>query len=150
MALLQTLLNQLNESGEFQFQTEPEDQGTDQSEFGPVDDEELDQFDDRDGISLDTELLIKLLEWAHEEAQSDEDLHKVVENLMAKGDHLTMEDFESAIEGLCQDDNCGEDEDDGYSEPQGGEDRGTFKFGQGASDSDLDGVVKSAAQSVAR
>ena len=53
-----------------------------------------------DIISMDIPLLIRLLEYAKEDAQTDMDLHKVAENLiaLAKEDRtLTMDDYSKAV-----------------------------------------------------
>ena len=58
-------------------------------------------------ITMNILLLIKLLEWAFEDAENDVDLYKLVENITNSGkDILTMNDYEllipsDSIEG-CQ------------------------------------------------
>lgn len=52
------------------------------------------------GISVDMELLIRLLEWSREEASSDVELHRLAENvesLSAGGKTLTMDDYEALM-----------------------------------------------------
>jgi len=51
-------------------------------------------------ISMDIELFIRLIEWAHEDAQSDEELHKMTENVeMLVKNHgaLTMDHYDSIV-----------------------------------------------------
>ena len=54
----------------------------------------------RDTITLDVPLFIRLLEYAREDAQSDMDLHSVTENaisLALSGKTLTMRDYEMIV-----------------------------------------------------
>lgn len=54
----------------------------------------------RDTITLDVPLFIRLLEYAREDAQSDMDLHSVTENaisLALSGKTLTMGDYSSIV-----------------------------------------------------
>ena len=54
----------------------------------------------RDTITLDVPLFIRLLEYAREDAQSDMDLHRVTENaisLALSGKILTMRDYEMIV-----------------------------------------------------
>ena len=54
-----------------------------------------------DTITLDVPLMIRLLEYAREDAQTDMDLHKVAENLIQlskEGRLLDMTDYNSIIE----------------------------------------------------
>jgi len=54
----------------------------------------------RDTITLDVPLFIRLLEYAREDAQSDMDLHSVTENaisLSIPGKTLTMDDYSSIV-----------------------------------------------------
>lgn len=56
--------------------------------------------DPRDEITVDVPLLIRLLEYAREDAQTDMDLHNVAENLIslsAEGRTLSMADYNSII-----------------------------------------------------
>lgn len=53
-----------------------------------------------DIISMDVPLLIRLLEYAKEDAQTDMDLHKITENLIElskQGRFLTMDDYQSIV-----------------------------------------------------
>ena len=51
-----------------------------------------------DSIECDVPFFIKMLEWAHEEAQSDEEIHTAVENMLALDKSpITMDDYESVI-----------------------------------------------------
>ena len=54
----------------------------------------------RDTITLDVPLFIRLLEYAREDAQSDMDLNSVTENaisLALSGKTLTMDDYSSIV-----------------------------------------------------
>ena len=54
----------------------------------------------RDTITLNVPLFIRLLEYAREDAQSDMDLHSVTENaisLALSGKTLTMRDYEMIV-----------------------------------------------------
>lgn len=51
-----------------------------------------------DHIEMEIPFLIKMLEWAREEAQDDEVLHKAVENMLALDKSpLTMDDYDQII-----------------------------------------------------
>lgn len=53
-----------------------------------------------DVVSLDVPLLIRLLEYAREDAKSDMDLHRLTQKLIeksAEGNTLSMGDYESLI-----------------------------------------------------
>lgn len=53
-----------------------------------------------DIVKMDVPLLVRLLEYASEELQSDVELHKVVENIVARSkasDVLTMADYGALI-----------------------------------------------------
>ena len=51
-----------------------------------------------DTVTLDIPLLIRLLEYAREDASSDIDLHNVAENMIKMDSHiLTMDDYDSII-----------------------------------------------------
>ena len=53
-----------------------------------------------DSVEMDIPLIIRLLEWAHEDAQNDMQIHKVSENLInlsKEGVTLSMDDYEAAI-----------------------------------------------------
>jgi hypothetical protein len=53
-----------------------------------------------DTVSLDVPLLIRIMEYAKEDAQSDMDLHKVAENAIAlskEGKTLNMSDYSSIV-----------------------------------------------------
>ena len=59
----------------------------------------------KDVLSMDVPLFIRLLEWAKEDSQTDMQLHKVAENLVAmtsEGKTLSMEDYEAALKGTEQ------------------------------------------------
>jgi hypothetical protein len=54
----------------------------------------------RDTITLDVPLFIRLLEYAREDAQTDMDLHNVAENaigLALSGKVLTMKDYDMIV-----------------------------------------------------
>lgn len=54
----------------------------------------------RDVISMDVPLLIRLLEYAREDAKSDMDLHSVTENMIGLSDQnrtLTMKDYDAIV-----------------------------------------------------
>jgi len=54
----------------------------------------------RDIITVDVPLFIRLLEYAREDAQSDMDLHDLIENIIslaASGKTLSMEDYSTII-----------------------------------------------------
>ena len=76
--------------------------------MGPVGSEEINskkfiqsrEENPTDAISMDIPLLIRMLEYAKEDAQTDMDLHKVAENLIAlakEGKTLTMDDYSKAV-----------------------------------------------------
>jgi hypothetical protein len=49
--------------------------------------------DSVDTINMTVPLFIRCLEWAHEEAKDDVELHKFVEKVIAKGGKLTTSDY---------------------------------------------------------
>ena len=54
----------------------------------------------RDTITVDVPLFIRLLEYAREDAQTDMDLHDVAENIISlasSGKTLTMDDYSSIV-----------------------------------------------------
>jgi hypothetical protein len=54
----------------------------------------------RDVVSMDIPLLIRLLEYAREDANSDMDLHSVTENMIGLSDQgrtLTMNDYDAIV-----------------------------------------------------
>jgi hypothetical protein len=54
--------------------------------------------DAKDTVTMDIPLLIRVLEYAREDAKTDMDLHKVVENLInMRKDTLTMHDYDSIV-----------------------------------------------------
>jgi hypothetical protein len=54
--------------------------------------------DAKDTVTMDIPLLIRVLEYAREDAKTDMDLHKVVENLInMRKDTLTMNDYDSIV-----------------------------------------------------
>lgn len=69
----------------------------------------------RDNVTVDIPLLIRLLEFAREDAQTDMDLHSLADNLInlsPDGDTLTMADYEELVAGLAGKD----DETDFYTD----------------------------------
>lgn len=57
-------------------------------------------FDEMDVVTLDIPLLIRLFEYAREEAQTDVDLHEVATRMIEMtrdGHQLTMDDYEGII-----------------------------------------------------
>lgn len=53
-----------------------------------------------DKVTVDVPLLIRLLEYAREDAKTDMDLHNLTENLISKsasGSTLTMSDYDSLV-----------------------------------------------------
>ncbi len=136
MSLLKELVGKLKESDDFQFgggamdasSPSGQDMGdvavnTDNAQMdadaGAEDD--TTQGNPEDAVSMDVPLLIRIMEWAKEDAESDVDLHKVVENLVAMsadGDTLTMENYDDALQGIgmTPDDEPGEEEDTGYGD----------------------------------
>jgi hypothetical protein len=50
-----------------------------------------------DHITMTVPLFIRCLEWAHEEAKDDVELHKFVEKVVAKGGVLSTEDYEELL-----------------------------------------------------
>ena len=56
-----------------------------------------------DKVCVDVPLLIRLLEYAREDAKTDMDLHYVSENLIrlsGEGNTLTMENYEAVVKKL--------------------------------------------------
>lgn len=77
----------------------------------------------RDEVTVDIPLLIRLLEFAREDAQTDMDLHSLADNLInlsPDGNTLTMADYEELVMGLAGDENA-EGPDVAY-DPQPGDD----------------------------
>jgi len=61
---------------------------------------------EEDVIKLNIPLMIRLLEFAREDASKDVDLHVIVENLIdlsEEGDVLEMEDYEEIVQNLKND-----------------------------------------------
>jgi hypothetical protein len=59
-----------------------------------------------DTVSMDIPLLIRLFEYAREDAQTDMDLHNVAErlvNLSKEGESLTMDDYDSIVDNSADD-----------------------------------------------
>lgn len=105
-------------------------------EKGEGDDEMGGEMEGEDQVTVDVPMFIKLLEWAHEEAQSDEDIHKCVENLLAmEKDVLTMDDYEAALEGIGGEEEMGGGED----EMGGGEGGDEMDAGADAHSDDING-----------
>jgi hypothetical protein len=78
-----------------------------------------------DSITMDVPLLIRIMEWAHEEAKSDMELHKVAENLVAMsmdGQTLSMDNYDDALNGIgefaddAEPDDATDDVDSGYGD----------------------------------
>ena len=66
--------------------------------MGPIKEEET--VDPVDIATLDIPLLIRIMEFAKEDAQTDMDLHKVAENIITlskTGKPLTMEDYNNIV-----------------------------------------------------
>lgn len=64
-------------------------------------------------IKLTFSLLMRLFEWCHEDAQSDVDMHKVMEKLMAFNDGinpLTMEVYDCLIADVKNPKECSEED----------------------------------------
>lgn len=59
--------------------------------------QEIFKDDPVDIVSMDVPLLIRLLEWAHEDAKTDIEIHIAVENMIAKKTNLTMNDYSGII-----------------------------------------------------
>lgn len=55
-------------------------------------------IDQPDFIKLDVPLLIRLLEWAREDAESDVDLHIAVEHMVNMNTSLTMAQYEEIVQ----------------------------------------------------
>jgi hypothetical protein len=67
-----------------------------------VTDQPVTQSNPEDKITLDVPLLIRIMEYAREDAKTDMDLHDVAERLIslsANGNTLTMSDYESIVGG---------------------------------------------------
>ena len=60
--------------------------------------EVLDNTNPIDFVSMDVPLLIRVLEWAHEEAETDIDLHFAVTNMIKIGKALTMLDYDEIVD----------------------------------------------------
>lgn len=61
---------------------------------------ETKQFNPTDAVTVDIPLLVRLLEYAREDAKTDMDLHKVAENLIElsqSGRTLSMSDYTNAV-----------------------------------------------------
>ena len=59
----------------------------------------------RDKVTVDIPLLIRLLEFAKEDAQTDMDLHNLADNLInlsPTGEMLTMADYDELVAGLAE------------------------------------------------
>ena len=71
-----------------------------------------------DTVTVDIPLLIRLLEFAKEDAQTDMDLHNLADNMInlsPEGNTLTMADYEELVMGLAGDENAeGQDAHDEY------------------------------------
>lgn len=64
-------------------------------------DEELPAGEDT--VTLDVPLLIRVMEYAKEDAKTDMELHKAVERMLAIGGQLTMNDYDSIVSNLDED-----------------------------------------------
>jgi hypothetical protein len=141
MSLLKELVKNLAEADdEFNFgggsMDADQSMGADQSSGSP---EQLPQMKQRDmdsedgmgsqnpedSIAMDVPLLIRIMEWAHEEAKSDMELHKVAENLVAMsmdGQTLSMDNYDDALNGIgeftddAESDDATNDVDSGYGD----------------------------------
>lgn len=73
----------------------------DYKDYKSADDAENDDpLAGEDSLEMDIPFLIKILEWAHEEAQSDEEIHSAVETMLSLDKSpLTMDDYESIVGG---------------------------------------------------
>ena len=63
----------------------------------------------RDEVTVDIPLLIRLLEFAREDAQTDMDLHSLADNLInlsPDGNTLTMADYDELVMGLAGDEDA--------------------------------------------
>ena len=58
-------------------------------------------YDVKDVVTVDVPLLIRLLEYAREDAKDDQDLHRVAERLInqSKSGPLSMKDYRRIIQG---------------------------------------------------
>jgi hypothetical protein len=156
MSLLKELVKSLAETDEFDFgggamkTDQPTTVPGGQDQFGAPGIEGGDDMGDdfggdenpEDAVAMDVPLLIRILEWAHEDAKSDVELHKVTENLVtmsAEGRTLTMEDYDAAIEGVGgeEDADMGDDMgDSGYGD-QGSMPAGVDQAAAGAPGVDM-------------
>jgi len=112
----------------------------DYQDFGDMESGEADDMEGGEGlegediVSMDVPLVIRMMEWAKEEAPDDIALHKAVDNMldlaMERGTaDLTMDDYEDIIEGCCDsetedgelDDESGDEFDFSTSEDESGE-----------------------------
>ena len=64
-------------------------------------DEELPAGEDT--VTLDVPLLIRVMEYAKEDAKTDMELHKAVERMLSIGGALTMDDYDSIVSNLDED-----------------------------------------------
>ena len=57
-----------------------------------------------EAIRMDVELFIRVLEYAHEDAKTDQELHQLTERVESQSRNrvLTMKDYDSLVEGLRQ------------------------------------------------
>jgi len=87
----------------------------DYADYEKDDDGEGSTLEGEDHLALEIPFFIRMLEWAREECNSDEEIHKLVENLLALDKSpLTMDDYDTALEGISQDDDMeGGEFDDG-------------------------------------
>jgi hypothetical protein len=66
------------------------------------------QFNPADKVTVDIPLLIRIMEFAREDAKTDLDLHKVTENAIAlseEGRTLTMDDYDALVKDSDGEDN---------------------------------------------
>jgi len=66
------------------------------------------QFNPSDKATVDIPLLIRIMEFAREDAKTDLDLHKVAENIIAlseTGKTLTMNDYDAIVKDSDGEDN---------------------------------------------
>ncbi len=66
----------------------------------------MEQFNPSDKVTVDIPLFIRLLEYAREDAKTDMDLHNVAEKAVAAsetGKTLTMSDYDALVAGNSED-----------------------------------------------
>ena len=63
----------------------------------------LEQQERKDTVTMTIPLLIKLMEWAREEAKSDIDIHELVEQLVSQSGVLDTDDFDQLMDDPQED-----------------------------------------------